>query len=613
LPELFSRAAPISLKQPVLKPTAGVPIEGVGPHALFTTMAGIQISGLLPNSAFDWKAVVDQLIAVDSIPLTRLGQQQEVNTEKIAALDTLKASLVDLQDSLQTMRSDDVFSARTVASDTAGTTWKSSSVTGAAIGSYTFAIEQLATASKWRGASGIASGLAASSDVTGVTLSTMRTATAVKAGTFTVDGAVVTMALTDSLQDVFDKIALAAPDVTASYDETTDGVTLTRASGELVLGAANDTSNFLAVMKLANTGTSSSASAAGLGTLALSAPLTGAGFGAAITAVDSEGDGSFTLNGVAISYNVNDDTLGRVLSRINAAGAGVTAAYDSANDRVVLTNKTTGDTGITLSEATGGLLDALGLSATAGGALTRGQNATFRVNGGSLLSSASNTLDATAHGITGLSVTVNSATTQTLQVESDTAVMSAAISGFIEKFNAVQDYIETSTKVTIAGGTVTTSLLSDNREIQDWARTLQRMAFAEVSGVTGSVSRLDNLGIDFNSTTGKLAVKDSGKLATALGDRPEDVGSFFLQSSTGFVGKMYGYLTNIVAAGRKQQSGLGKANTDLDTQIATLQNRLAAQREQLTNSFIRMLDAQSAAQSQTSYLTNAFFKDNSSN
>lgn len=576
-------------------------------------MPGVQISGLLSNSAFDWKSVVDQLIAVDQIPITRLAKQQEFNEEKIAALDTLKASLVDLQDSLQTMRTDDVFSARTVSSDLTNTTWRSSSVTGTAIGSYTFGVEQLATAAKLQGSAGLASGLSSSTDVTGVTLSTMRTATAVTAGTFTVDGAAVTIELTDSLQDVFDKIALAAPDVTAAYDDTTDTVTLTRSSGELVLGAANDTSNFLSVMKLANTGSASATSASSLGTVAQASPLASAGLGATITAVDGSGNGSFTVNGVSISYNINDDTLGRVIRRINASGAGVTATYDSANDRMVLTNKTTGDVGVTVSESTGGLLDALGLSAAAGGALSHGQNAQFRVNGGALLSSSTNTLEASAHGITGLSVTVNSASTQTLQIESDSAAMSTAISTFIEKFNAVQDYIDTSTKVTVTGGSVSTSLLSDNREIQEWARSLQRMAFAAVTGLTGSVTRLDSLGIDFNSTSGKLVVKNSGKLATALSDHPEDVGTFFLQANTGFVSRMYGYMTNVVAASRSQQGNLGKANTDLDAQIATLQSRLESQREMLTNSFIRMLDAQSAAQSQTSYLTNAFFKNNSSN
>lgn len=574
-------------------------------------MSGIQISGLLSNSAFDWKSVVDQLVAIENVPITNLGKQKDKNTEKIEALANLQTAMQDLKDSLQAMRAEDVFSARTVSSSTANTTWKSSSVTGAAVGSYTVAVEQLATAARFQGAANISSGLAASSDVSGVTISTMRTATAVTAGTFTVDGQQITVATTDSLQDVFDKITAAAPAVTASYNSTTDAITLSRSSGELILGAGNDTSNFLSVMKLVNNGGSAVTSSASLGTLKIASPLVSAGLSTAITAVDGSGNGSFSLNGVAISYNINTDSIGGLINRINGAGAGVTASYDSANDRVVLANKTTGDTGITVSEASGGLLDALGLSASSGGALVHGTNAEFRINGGALLLSRSNTLDSSVHGIDGLSVTVNSETTQTLQVESDAATMNTAIQGFIEKFNAVQDFIETNSKVTVTGTTVEAALLADNREIQSWASQLQRKAFDQVSGVTGSITRLERLGIDFDSASGKLVVKDSGKLATALGDHPEDVEDFFLRTTTGFVPKMYDYLATIISADRKQQSNLSDANTALDDQIEILKTRLEATREQLTTSFIRMLDAQSSAQSQNSYLTNTFFKNSS--
>ena len=60
-------------------------------------MSGIQISGLLANSAFDWKSVVDQLIAADSIPVTNLQKEQTTNSDQSSALDALKTQLTDLQ------------------------------------------------------------------------------------------------------------------------------------------------------------------------------------------------------------------------------------------------------------------------------------------------------------------------------------------------------------------------------------------------------------------------------------------------------------------------------------------------------------------------------------
>ncbi len=569
---------------------------------------GIQISGLLSNQAFDWKSVVDQLIAADSIPITTLQTQQKTNTDQVTALAAVQTSLQAVQDSIQSIRTGNVFAARTVSSDTANTTWQSSSVTGAPLGSYKFAVSQLATAAQLKGATNISSTLAPTSDVSGLTLASMRTATAVSAGTFSVNGHTVTVALTDSLQDVFDKISAADPSVTASYDPTGDGITLSQSSGELVLGAANDTSNFLSVMKLANNGTTSVSSAARLGTLATTAPIASSGLARALTAVDSSGNGSFTLNGVTINYNINTDSIARVINRINGTSAGVVASYDSANDRLLLTNKNTGDTGIGALEASGGLVDALGLSAGTGGTLLHGKNALFKVNDGPTLSSTSNTLTSSVHGISGLSVTVNSLDTQTLQVSSDTATMSSSIQDFITKFNSLQSLIDTDTNITVTGSNVTTSVLSGNREVEAWGSKLQSLAFEAVGGLTGSVSRLNDLGIDFNSTSGQLVVKDSGKLATALSDHPDDVQSFFLSPTAGFVPKLFGYLTNALSSNTTEQNNITQSNTDLTTQIATIQSKLDDERTNLTNSFIAMLDAQSSAQSQQTYLTNTFFK-----
>ena len=200
-----------------------------------------------------------------------------------------------------------------------------------------------------------------------------------------------------------------------------------------------------------------------------------------------------------------------------------------------------------------------------------------------------------------------------MTVASDTASMQTALQTFMDKFNAAQDAIDTNTKITVSGGTVTTSVLSSNREVQAWAGQLRSIAFGAISGLGGTVQRLDNLGIDFDSTTGHLTVKDSTKLASALTNHPDDVQAFFLTPNTGLVSKMFTYLTNVMGSDTTQQSNLTTASSDIDKQIATLQARLTDERTQLTNSFIQMLDAQSSAQNQSLTLTNAFFAKNSTN
>lgn len=574
-------------------------------------MSGIQISNLLSNSAFDWKSVVDQLIQADSTPITNLQAKKTTNSDQITALAAINTSLTDLQDSLQSIRSGDYFAARNVSSDTTGTTWKSNSASGATIGSYKFNVSVLATSAQMLGTADIGSGLSATSDVSGVTLASLNTANAVTAGNFTVNGKAVTIATTDSLQDVFDKISTATGgDVTGSYDPSTDKISLTSGSNsEIILGASNDTSNFLTVTKLTNNGTGSISSASSLGIMRLTSPLAVAGLRIPITNIDSDGNGTFMINGVQISFNINTDSLSSIMTRINKSGAGVTASYDSTSDQMKLVNNTTGDAGMGLSETSGGLLAALGLS---GGTLTRGKNAQFTVNDGVTLTSASNTLDASIHGITGLSVSVNSLGTQTVTVSSDTSSMQSAIQNFIDKFNSLQDLIQTDTKTSVSGTTVTNSVLSNNREVQGWASRLQSLVFNQVSGVSGTVQRLDNLGIDFDSTSGHLTIKDQDKLDSALTDHPDDVQAFFLTPNTGLVSKGFTYLTSLITSDNNQQSSLTKASSDIDTQIATLQAKLDDERTTLTNSFIAMLDAQSTAQSQATTLTNAFSKSSSS-
>lgn len=576
-------------------------------------MAGIQISGLLSNEAFDWKSVVDQLMEVEAIPIKRLEAEKSANDAKILALADVRTALGDLQDSLQSIRANSTFLERAVTSSDANTSWRSTSSAGAPVGSYKFEVDRIATATQLKGGANIGQRLnATSADLSGLTMNALPTASAVKAGTFTVNGQTITFAATDSLKSVLDQITTKTGDVTWSYDETTDAITLTRGTGNVVLGAANDTSNFLQVMKLSNSGTGTVTSSGSLGTASANATLANARLNTSITAVDGDGNGTFSINGVEISYNVNSDTISSVLRRINESSANVSATFDAVSDRVVLANKTTGSVGITVSEAAGGVLAALNLTetSTVPAATTLGQDARFRVNDGDWVTSNSNTLEAAAHGITGLSITVNTANTQTLTVQSDTGVMQEAITDFIDKFNAVQDLIDASTEVKTSGTKVETGILYGNREIQEWSRRLRSMAFNELSSVTGSINALDDLGIDFDGTTGRLAIKDAGKLNKALANSPDDVQGYFSANGEGLVPEMYDLLTSLMTDDGKQQDSIRTASLKIDEQIATLQARLEQQRELLTNSFMRMLEAQSTADSQNKALTNAFFKDN---
>ena len=567
------------------------------------TMPGLQLSGLA--SGFDWKSLVDQLMDLERAPITRIQREQSTNTQRSSALKDLGNRLTAVQTAAANLKDQTLFSGRTTASATADSTWQLAAASGTATGSHVIGVSQLATKARRQGAADITGGISATNSVTGVTLATMRTAAVVTGGKFTVNGQQVTVATTDSLQDVFNAIATATGgDVIGTYDAATDKITLDSASNATItLGAANDTSNFLQVLKLANNGTDAITSYGKLGAARTGNTLATAGLNAAVTAVDGAGAGTFTINAVAVAYNVNTDSLSTVLKRINASGAGVTATYDAVNDRVALANNTTGNLGMTLSEAAGGLLGALGL--TGGYTTVAGANAEFSIDGGPTLISTSNTLDGTAHGITGLSVTVDSATAQTITVAADTGKMRGKINEFITAYNAVQTYIDEKSKVTSTNGKVTTSVLTSNRDVQEWARQLRSLAFQPVAGLGGTVDRLDDLGLDLDRD-GQMSVKDSAKLDAALADHPTDAEAFFNTTTTGFAAKFNTLLDTMIDAGDGIQERFTTTNSALDRQIADLERRLTQQRELLTNSFIAMESAQSKLQSQSAALTNAF-------
>ncbi len=563
----------------------------------------LSLSGLV--SGFDWKTFINQIMAVQNAPINTLNAQKVTNINTNAALNDLTTNVTALQTAVTALNSPTLFTSRLATSTTSGSTWGMTAAPGTSSGSYTIAVSQLATMAQRNGTSNIGQPMSATDVVSGLTVASLPISMAVTAGTFSVNGQKVTVNATDSLSQVFAAISTATSGaVTASYNHITDKITLT-SSSEIVLGAANDTSNFLTALHLANNGTATITGSGTLGTTNQYATLANSRMKTPITAVDGSGNGSFTVNGVSVAYNVNTDSLSAVLQRINQSGAGVTASYDGVADRVVIANAATGDTGIAVSEASGGLMDALGLSTSA--SLVHGKNAQFSLNGGPTQISASNTLDSTVHGVTGLSVTVDSASTQTINVSGNTTSMHSAIDSFISSYNAVQTYIDAQTKVsTTVDGKVTTSILSNDREVQSWADSLRTIAFGAVAGLSGTISRLDNLGIDFTSGTSQLAIQDGSKLTAALQSKAGDVAAYFQASGTGLVAQMQTFLTKISGQNSDEQAQLTKTNSDIDTQIAAIQRRLDQQRQILTNSFIAMEDAQSTLKTQSAALTSAF-------
>lgn len=565
-------------------------------------MAGLQLSGLA--SGFDWKSVVDQLIAISRVPQNKLRTDISSNVSKLSVFSTLRSRVEALKTAASALSSESLFGSRNATFADGDTTWSATAANNAVAGEYVFNVTQLATKSTRSGANSRAATLNSTNDVSELVVSDLRLRTAVTEGVFTINGEQVEVDETDTLEEVFDKIAAATGgDVTATYNSSTDKVSLAGA-GTITLGGGADTSNFLYALKLYNNDASTITSSSKIGALRLNDAITDSGLATAISAVDGDGDGSFEINGVTIAFNVNDDTLQDVVNRVNASDAKVKLTYDASVDEFKLTNEDTGNVDLVVAESTGGLLAALGLGSAA--TVSRGVNAEFSVNGGGTIVSASNVLDTAAHGLTGISVTAKSVDSQTVTIAPDAAGIKAGIKTFISRFNDVQSLIDDQTKVTVgADGKVTAARFASNREFTAIARKLRAYVFDEVSGLSGDIRRLESMGIDFNTSSSQLAIRDEAKLNEALDNNLDDLTALFTSPTVGLSAKLSSYITNLTLSGGiidTQEDTIERSNATLANQIAALERQLTAERSRLESGFIRMEQAQSQMNSQLATL-----------
>lgn len=565
----------------------------------------------------DWQTTVQQLIALERQAQAPLTAQKSLLTKRLNALENIKNSMVSLQNAASTLKkgtSDYYSRSVTLAKDTGTTNSNlSASATGdTPLGTYTFNITQMATATKLTGTK-IGAAL---TDAT-KTLGNLNISTRISAGTFTVNGKTVTVETTDTLQEVFDAISTATSgEVTASLSG--DKVVLTGhdlggGQPRITLGSAADTSNFLEAMYLfSDTGVSPSTtvqSSTTLGATNINTALVNAIDTGSLTGL-TDGDGSFTINGKTITYNINTSSIRSIMNSINNSGAGVLANYDTGSGNLVIINKTTGSTGISFSDSTG-ILSKLKLTSGAGATTSFGVNAQFTINGSStVLTSNSNTLSDAITGIPGLSVTIKDTGTDTMTVKADTTAAKNNIKAFLTAYNKINSDISAATKITVgADDSVTTAALASNREVTGWLADLRSMMYGEVNTGTQSLSRLYHLGIDFSSSDGSLSVTDDAALTDALTDDPNAVAKIFNNSGDGLGNKVYDYIQNIVKSSGAYSDQKDSYNNQIDTinkQLDTMERKVTTDQDRLTASFQAMEAAMQKIQQQSQIFKSYF-------
>lgn len=401
----------------------------------------IHFTGLV--SGIDFDQVIEAILEIRRQPITQLQRQRERLRLQGELWDEIKRKLSDLQSAIKPF----LFKGQALpftATSSSPELLRVTASSNSAAGSYQVTVKQLATATRIISSfNGYALGIGAHIDPNDVLQNQKSVLGTVTAGTFTVNGVQISVDPTvDTLNDIINRINNSGAGVTASYDASSDTLVLI-SSNPIALGSPNDTSNFLQVTGLlGSTQTFDSTnytrqSTAHLGRLRGNVPLQNENLYVALT----QTAGSFTINGVTVTYDATVDSLNAIVQRINQSVPDVQAYYDPVTDRVVLVSKTTGSNSIARADVTGNLLDALGLldsGANSRAQVSLGKDAVIQVSGFNNeqdIIRSSNTINDVIPGVTLQLVGADPTVPVTVTVGQDKDTLKNAIKTFVQKFN----------------------------------------------------------------------------------------------------------------------------------------------------------------------------------
>lgn len=344
-------------------------------------------------------------------------------------------------------------------------------------------------------------------------------------------------------------------------------------------------------------GTDAATGSSFLGAINPSASLSANTFSTALAPVS--GGGSFTINGVSINWTTGN-SLNDVLNQINLSSAGVRATYDALSDRVTLSATKTGGGSISLKDVSGNLLQSLHLltNATTSVPQQLGQNAVVNipgVNGGSDITSASNTLTNTIPGLT-LNLQQTTPSPVTVTVGADVTTTTTNVQNFVNALNTLFTDINTATVNTPPPGQ--SGPLAGDSQIEGLQTALQRMVNGVVAGAASGYQNLASIGISTGAVGQKVASSYSFQLNTttlsqALQNNPQAVVQLFVgtQANPGVAVQMNNYLngllgpTGLFTQRSKQYTTSQQA---VNTDITNLQTLLTQQQQDLQQQFARL-------------------------
>lgn len=502
----------------------------------------IHFTGLVSGINFD--QVIEAILEIRRRPIVQLQQQKDRLSLQSELWSEIQEKLADLKNTVDLLLNKNQALPPTVDSS-APELLRASANSAAVSGSYQIIVKQLATATRVSsGFNNYTLGIGAAVDPN-IPLQNQRSIlSTVTAGTFTLNGVQITVdPASDTLNDIISRINNSGAGVIASYDVTSDTLILTSTS-PIAVGSSGDTSNFLQVTGLLGSSQTFNGtnyvrqSTMHLGRLRTNVPLQSDNLRFAL----SQTTGSFTINGVTITYDASVDSLNDIIQRINRNVPDVQAYYDPVTDKVVLVSKVTGSNSIARADLEGNLLDALGLLDVGSNALAQvalGKDAIIQVSGFNNdqdIIRSTNTISDVIPGVTLQLISADPTKPVVVTVGQDKNALKTAVKTFVEKFNAAVSLMyrrltekpidDPKTEEELKVG-----LLRGDSTLVFVRSVLVQEATTPVRDLSSELNMLAQVGIKLNND-GTLSL-DEAKLQGAIESAPEKVLSLFFNDKDG--------------------------------------------------------------------------------
>jgi flagellar hook-associated protein 2 len=397
--------------------------------------------------------------------------------------------------------------------------------------------------------------------------------------------------------------------------------TLRDAVDKLRTGASffvkNASSSDTTVLDATSSGTASSGNyTVSVTTLASEEKEVHSGVLSSSTVVNSSGSDkvfAYTYGGTTATLTVADGTtLDQLKNLINddASNPGVTATVvnDSVsgdNYRLILTGNATGVTNtITIDDATT-TLDGTGSTVNfESGTFTENKTAAdsdFTVDGLQVKRSSNSITDV----IDGLTLNLKKAASSAIvSVTADNDEIKDQISSFVDAYNDVAEFIATNTDYD--SNTKVSGILSGESTARSIQSRLRSIVSGTVSGLSGSLSILAEIGITTDYKTGNIKL-DSSKLDTKLSASLDDVADLFKDNTNGIATEIYSYIGDITSTVdgsiTLRKKGLTDVISNISNTIESMEYRLDKQEDDLVRKFTALESLVSRYNTIGSYLS----------